>query len=220
MAGRRRHRLRGAALAVAVLLGGCSGGSPSGPGAADQSTVEADHHDDHGDQHGAARREGDLDAESTSPRPSDSSPELLQATRAAQRPYLEDDQVTAAEHEAAFAGWVSCLQENRLTVGRNEITPDGKISIVYHNQAFEPETVERIGDDCRKREFRIVQHVFFAQNSMNAIELADWLADVVECADGPGIEASQSVSVLVLFDQAPDELGDCLDVVYEKRTVR
>ncbi len=129
----------------------------------------------------------------------------------AQRPYLEDGVVTAAEREAAFLSYVSCLEDSGIEVKDYFLKPRGGETLSMSSDVLDNATVEEVNDDCREQHYRVTAIVFSTQNAPTAQEEAQWLLEVIECLRKRGFDVPDGATRDDLIDIAPLESSECYD---------
>lgn len=127
----------------------------------------------------------------------------------AQHPYLEDGVVSPAEREGAFLAWVACVEGNGVEVLDYTLRDDGETISTTSN--LDDAAEERVIEDCRREEYRVVAIVFREQNARSAQEEADWVQQTTDCMREQGAEAPDSATLDDLLAVDPLIAGRCYD---------
>ncbi len=207
-------------LAVVVLSASCSedgqdASSDAGIDAESSGPVVDDHQ--HGPDDGHDHDHGEAGDSLSQSQPA-IDPQVAEDAAEAQRGYLADGVITAEERQEAFSAWIECLESNGFVIATEQLNPDGE-KVAYTHASLDDLTARRVGEECRISNYRVLQHVYQAQNATNPEAEAEWLAEITGCMRERGIETTDEPSVIDLLDIAPGELGDCLDAYFQRQAI-
>ncbi len=127
-----------------------------------------------------------------------------------ERPYLEDGVVTAAEREAAYLSYVSCMEEKGIKVQWYELLPTGD-TISHMSDVLDQEEEDQVHDDCRADYYEVVGIVFAEQNAPTAEQEAEWLRQAGQCMRDLGHDVPPDPTRDEIMEIDAFEAADCYD---------
>lgn len=140
---------------------------------------------------------------------SDPITQLAASAPEAQRAFLEDGVVTAAEREQAFFAWTDCMEAQGVRLVSYTLKPRGGETLEL-DTTLDADAQDRVEKDCRAEFYGTVSEVYARQNAPSASEEAAWLKVAADCLREAGYDnVPDGATFPELMEIDPEVAGEC-----------